>query len=256
MGYTVKQLAKLSGVTPRTLRWYDETGLLQPQRAHNGYRLYTEAELSRLQQILFYREAGMELAQIAILLDAPNFDAERALSEHIKALQARKDELDALIATAKKTLQTVKGDLIMTDKEKFEGFKQDLIDKNETQYGEEVRERWGNNTADTSNAKMMNMTKDEYEAFTLLSNDLNNTLDAAIKEGDAAGETAQKAAALHKKWLCYTWPNYSTEAHKNLVQMYVDDERFTEYYEKIAPGAARFLRDAVVIYLKSGNAES
>lgn len=251
MEYTVKALAQLAGVSPRTLRWYDKIGLLQPQRGENGYRRYGPKQVDRLQQILLYRAAGMELEAIGRLLDAPDFDPGAALARHLEALRQRRVALDTLIDTAQKTLQTLRGETTMTDKEKFEGFKQKLVDDNEAQYGEEVRQRWGNEAANAANAKMLKMTKDEYEAFEALGQQVLTTLAAAVAEGDPAGPAAQKTAALHKEWLCKTWgtAKYNGQAHKNLAQMYVDDERFAAYYEKAAPGGAAMLRDAVAWYV-------
>lgn len=146
MKYTVKQLAALSGVTPRTLRWYDLEGLLKPlRRTDAGYRLYGPQEVDRLQQILFYRELGLELSAIRRLLDDPAFDREAALQSHLAALEARRTRLDALILTVKKTL---KGASMMSDLEKFECFKQKVIRENEETYGAEVRARYGNEVMD------------------------------------------------------------------------------------------------------------
>lgn len=250
MPYTVNQLAGLTGVTPRTLRHYDNIGLLRPHRAQNGYRSYGEDHVAALQQILFFRESGLELAQIAEIMQGKNFDALQAMERHIHGLQQRRQELDALLDTAQKTLKAMKGEQTMTDQEKFEGFKKELIRENEEKYGSEVREKWGEEAADASNARMMKMTQEQYKAFQALGEELNGTLAKAVATGDPAGELGQKAAALHKDWLCATWPQYSAEAHRNLTQMYVDDERFTAYYEKIAPNAAAFIRDVVALYTK------
>lgn len=94
----------------------------------------------------------------------------------------------------------------------------------------------------------MNMTQAEYQELQKLQNELMETLAAAFQTGDPASELAQKAARLHKEWLCFYWPQYSKEAHANLAQMYVDDERFTAYYDQEQPGTAAFLRDAILIY--------
>ena len=121
MEYTVKQLAALSGVTPRTLRWYDLEGLLKPlRRTDAGYRLYGPQEVDRLQQILFYRALDLPLAEIRTLLGRPDFDRQAALQSHLSALEARRAQLDALILTVKKTL---KGASMMSDLEKFECLK-------------------------------------------------------------------------------------------------------------------------------------
>lgn len=138
----------------------------------------------------------------------------------------------------------------MSDKEKFEGFKQDLIDNNERQYGQESRQKYGDDTVNASNAKIKNMTREQYAEIERLSNELNETLKAACELGDPASALAQKACELHRRWLSFFWVSYSKQAHLGVTQMYVDDPRFTEYYEKIVPGCAKFLRDAVLVYCK------
>lgn len=182
------------------------------------------------------------------LLSAKNFDGLTALQNHLIALKNKRDQLDLLIANAEKTIKNHKGKFIMSGKEKFEGFKQKRIDDNEAKYGDEIREKHGNDAIDGSNAKIKGMTPEQYEEVEKLSLEVNETLKAAFKQGDPASDPAQKACDLHREWLCYFWKDYSKEAHMGVTQMYVDDTRFTEYYDKIAPGGAVFLRDAVVIY--------
>ena len=138
----------------------------------------------------------------------------------------------------------------MNEQEKFKGFKQKLVNDNERLYGEEIRAKYGDNAIDRSNTKLKGMTKEQYAAVERLSLEVNDSLKAAFEQGDPAGELAQKACEVHKKWLCYYWDHYSKEAHIGVTQMYVDDPRFTEYYDKIAVGCAAFLRDAVLIYCK------
>ena len=136
----------------------------------------------------------------------------------------------------------------MTDQEKFEGFSQKMIDENEGKYGKEIRSKYGNESVDRSNQKLSKMTKEDNLRLTALTDELNLTIKAAFEEGDPAGILSQKACGLHKKWLMFFWDSYSREAHMALVQGYVDDARFTAYYDKIAPGCAVFLRDAMRIY--------
>ncbi len=251
MHYTVTKLAQLAGVSARTLRYYDEIGLLSPARmSANGYRVYEQEEVDRLQQILFYRELGLQLDEIDKILASVDFDETAALQSHLDALRARKYQLDELIANVEKSLLAAKGDTKMSNDEKFKGFTKKLVDENEKKYGKEIREKYGDETVDKSNAKVMGMTEEQYAEMEKLSEELNETLKAAFEQGDPASELAQKTAALHKKWLCFYWDTYSKEAHKGVTQMYVDDPRFTEYYDKIAPGCAPFLRDAVAIYCK------
>lgn len=249
MEYTINQLAKLAGVSTRTLRYYDQCGLLPPKAVRsNGYRIYGETEVNRLQQILFYRELGVELSEIGRILAEKDFDGLSALQSHLSALREKRARLDRLIGNVQKSISAMKGEAEMTDEEKFEGFKEKLISDNEQKYGREIREKYGDESVDRSNAKLKNMTKEQYGELEALTQELNNTLKAAFEQGDPGGELAQKACALHKKWLSFYWDHYSKEAHMGVAQMYVDDPRFTAYYDAIAPGCAVFLRDAVQIF--------
>jgi DNA-binding transcriptional MerR regulator len=251
MEYTINKLAKLAGVSTRTLRYYDELGLLSPARvSSNGYRIYGQKEIDRLQQILFYRELGVSLEEIRNILASKDFDGLSALESHLTALLARREQLNLLVANVEKTIKTMKGEMIMSDQEKFEGFLQKLVDHNEHQYGEEARAKYGDERVNRSNAKVLNMSKEQFTELERLTEDLNETLKAAFEQGDPASELAQKACELHKRWLCFYWDDYSKEAHKGVTQMYVDDPRFTAYYDKISPGCAAFLRDAVAIYCR------
>lgn len=136
----------------------------------------------------------------------------------------------------------------MTNDEKFEGFKQKMINDNEEVYGKEIRDKYGDETVNKTNAKMKNMTKAQHDEVTRLAKEVTTTLAEAFKTGDPSSDLAQKTADLHKQWLLCYWSEYSKEAHAGLAQMYVDDERFTASYDKEQPGAAVFLRDAIYIY--------
>ena len=249
MEYSSNKLSKMSGVSARTLRWYDEIGLLKPARvASSGYRVYGQKEVDRLQQILFYRELEFPLEEIKKIMSAPDFDRGQAFQKNLMELSKKRERLDTLIDNITKSMSAMKGAIIMSDTEKFEGFKQKLIDDNEQQYGEEIRAKYGDDTINFSNAKVKGITKEQYAEVEKLSQEVNGTLKAAFEQGDPASELAQKACELHKDWLCYFWKEYSKEAHISVAQIYVDDPRFTAYYDKIIPGCAVFLRDAINIY--------
>lgn len=250
MEYTVQKLSSLAGISTRTLRYYDEIGILKPARINSsGYRIYSQAEVDRLQQILFYRELGVSLDSIKEIVTSPSFDGATALREHREKLLEKRKQLDLLITNVDKTIALTEGRINnMSDKEKFEGFKQKMIDDNEKKYGKEIREKYGNEKVNQSNAKLKNMTQEQYEEVTALAEQVNATLAEAFKTGDPASELAQKAADLHKQWITFYWSEYNKEAHAGLAQMYVDDERFTAYYDKEQPGTAQFLRDAILIY--------
>jgi len=249
MEYTVQKLGSLAGISTRTLRYYDEIGILKPARINSsGYRIYGQTEVDRLQQIMFYRELDVSLDTIKKLVTSVSFNDAAALKDHHEKLLAKRQQLDMLIANVEKTIEFQEGRIKLKDKEKFDGFKKKLIDDNEQKYGKEAREKYGDNSVNASNKKMLNMSEDQYAEFEKLSQEVLDTLEAAFATGDPAGELGQKTADLHRRWLSYTWGSYSKEAHAGLAQMYVDDERFTAFYDKKQPGMAVFLRDAILIY--------
>ncbi|WP_019242617.1 MULTISPECIES: MerR family transcriptional regulator [Bacillus] len=249
MEYTVQKLGKMAGVSSRTLRYYDEIGILKPARINSsGYRIYGQYEVDCLQQILFYRELGVNLDTIKQIITSPDFDGALALKQHREKLLDKRKQLNKLIENVEKTIALTEGRMTMSNHEKFEGFKKRMIDENEKKYGKEIRKKYGEDTINQSNKKVMGMTEKQHEEVSQLANDITEALKEAMQTGDPSCDLAQKAVELHRKWLCYYWDSYSKEAHAGLAQMYVDDERFTAYYDKDQPGTAAFLRDAIHIY--------
>ncbi|WP_391118067.1 MerR family transcriptional regulator [Psychrobacillus sp. L3] len=252
MEYTIQKLGQLAGISTRALRYYDEIGLLKPARINSsGYRIYSSEEVDRLQQILFYRELGVNLDSIKEIMMSDTFDEATALKEHREKLLEKRAQLDLLIDNVDKSIQQTERGMTMSDKEKFEGFKQKLVDNNEKKYGEEIREKYGENAVKKSNEKLQGMTQAQFEEVTILEQQVLDNLKDAMQTGDPAGELAQKTADLHRQWLSFYWDKYSKEAHVGLAEMYVVDKRFTAYYDNIQTGAAEFLRDAILIYAKN-----
>ncbi len=252
MEYTVNQLAKLAGITPRTLRWYDRMRLLKPARTTAaGYRLYGPKEVDRLQQIMFYRELDVSLEDVKGILDAPAFDRQAALQSHLTALKERRDRLDRLIATVEKTLLDEEGETHMTDREKFAAFQKQAVEENERKYGKEIREKYGDEAVDASNRAILGMDQEKKEAWDALDREIKAALAAAVAAGeDPAGEEGQRIADLHRKWLGFVFGDYDPARHAGIAQLYVADEQFTAYYDGEVVGCARFLRDAVTAYTK------
>lgn len=252
MQYTVKQMSTMSGVTPRTIRYYDQIGLLQPAAISKaGYRLYTQKEVNLLQQILFFRALGVDLSQIHSIVNSKTFDPYLALQSHRVELLKQKEKLDQLIYNVDKSIASLKGENTMTNEEKFEGLKQELVAQNEKKYGKEIREKYGKETIEASNKHFSNLSKEQFEQMETLGKEILQLLKESLPMNDPLSEKAQLAAQLHQEWLGFTWPNYSEEAHKGLANMYVQDERFTAYYDNVAgQGAAQLLRDAIHCYLK------
>ena len=252
MEYTINELSNLAGVSARTLRYYDEIGLLKPLRANEaGYRFYGSEEVDLLQQILFYREQKLPLSKIKSIIYDRNFDSLTALYQHLADLTNQQERISGLICTVNATIASMKGELSMNDKEKFEAFKKNIVSENENQYGCEVRETYGDNAMDESNQKLLNMTEEDYSKFKNLETNLLTALEQAVTSGASPeDESGRQIAMMHKDWLGYTWKSYSACAHQGLVSMYLSDKRFKEYYDRNQKGCTQFLVDAVTPWCK------
>jgi len=243
MTYTIKQLADLAGITTRTLRYYDQIGLLNPiTTGENGYRYYDRDSLLHLQQILFYRELDVPLKDILQMVNRPDFNQLRALEKHRSALQSRAKRLGRLIDTVDQTIAALKGEWIMAEKDYFEGF-------DEVQYEAEVKERWGEDSRYAeSQRKWSSYSKEEKEAIKaeggriaqrMVGSDPNITPD----DPDVQAGVGEYYTYLNKYF-------YTCDVNflRGLADMWVDDTRFAINYERIRPSGAAFVRDAVHIY--------
>ncbi len=173
MEYSIQELSHLSGVTTRTLRWYDQIGLLKPSRvAESGYRYYGRAEVDRLQDILYYRALGVELARIKECLDDPSFDRLAALRNHLAALEAEREQLEQLIRSVKDTIGAEERNEIMSDEQKFEAFKMRAVEHNEETYGADIRAKYGDQEVDEANAAVRNLTQKQYQEWTELGREI------------------------------------------------------------------------------------
>jgi hypothetical protein len=190
----------------------------------------------------------VELDTIKEILKNPDFDEKKALMEQRIRLIEKRKQLDLLISNIEKSIAAKEGGITMSDKEKFEGFKNAIIEDNEKKFGKEIREKYGDEAVNRSNKKLKNMSKEEYEEIKKLEEDILMSLKEAFNTGDPSSELAQKTAEMHGKWISFYWDSYNKEAHANLAKMYVCDERFKAYYDKNQPGLAQFLRDSVLIY--------
>jgi len=252
MEYSIQELAQLSGVTARTLRWYDEIGLLKPCRvAQSGYRYYSTAQVERLEMILHYRSMGVELKRIGDILDAPAFNRADALREHLDMLRAERERVDGLIRSVEEALEKEMRRENMSDKKRFEAFKRQAVEENERKYGKEARAKYGPEEVDAANARMMGLSEAQYGEWEQLDAEIRNALEAAVRAcespgSDAAGQIVQK----HKRWLSISMRSYDPARHRGIAQMYVMDERFTAYYDRNVQGCAQFLRDAVMVWVK------
>ena len=252
MEYSIQELSRLSGVTTRTLRWYDQIGLLKPSRvAESGYRYYGRAEVDRLQDIPYYRALGVELARIKECLDDPSFDRLAALERHLAALEAKREHLEQLIQSVKDTIRAEERKEFMQDEKKFEAFKKQTIAHNEEVYGQEIRSKYGDKEVDEVNAAVMNLTLEQYREWTNLGQEIQDRLEAAVQAGlQPESQEGKEICTLHRRWITITGNRYDPVKHRGIAELYVMDARFTANYDKHLPGCARFLRDAIAYWAK------
>ena len=249
MEYSIKSLAKLAGISTRTLRYYDEINLLKPLRINSsGYRIYGDKEVDMLQQILFYKALELPLEKIKEIIASEDFDTKKALYMHKENILKKQEELRKLLINVEKTICSLEGGITMSAEEKFEGFKKSVIEENEKKYGSEIREKYGDSKVEESYKKLGNLTKEQWDEVQGLGVQINESLKEAVKDGNPKGQKAKEVVELHKRWLSF-FGDYQVQAHLGLGQMYVDDERFTAYYDNAAgEGASVFLRDSIAAY--------
>lgn len=242
-GHTVKQMARLAGVSVRTLHHYDQIGLLRPEaRSGSGYRLYGMPQLLRLQQILFYRELDLPLGEIARLLDDPGFDPVRALRGHREALEERLGKLHRLLETLDKTLEQYQGGEMLTDEELYAGFTPEKI----ASLKAEARTRWGADRVEASERKVRGMSREKWAAVQEEGKAV--ALDMAALTGRDPGDAAvQAVVARHRAWIEHFWTP-DAESYRGLGRTYVEHPEFRAFYEKVAPGLADFLCRAIERY--------
>ncbi len=251
MEYSIKELSRLSGISARTLRYYDEIGLLKPSRVTDaGYRYYAQPELALLQQILFYRERGFDLKTIQKMIYDKDFDMLKAMEDHLLALEDQKAQTEALILTVKRTIQHMKGDYDMSDRERFEALKDKMVHENEQTYGAEARQKYGDDAVNEANRRMMDLPEEQFARWQELDKEIIRRLDAGVAAGiRPASEDAKQIALLHREWLTIATPKYSPQMHKGIAAMYIADERFTRYYDRDRSGCAQLLHDAVQFWI-------
>ncbi|MEW2381484.1 MerR family transcriptional regulator [Micromonospora sp. NPDC047707] len=244
MAYTVGQVAKAAGVTVRTLHHYDEIGLLSPSgRSSTGYRRYDDADLERLQLIRYYRELGFPLEEIAAILDDPASDPAEHLRRQHELLSARIGKLQDMVAAIEIAMEARKMNIPLTPEERFEVFG----DFDPDAHAEEAERRWGGTEAYRESARRTaGYSKDDW----LRNKAENEDWGRRFAEVMAAGAPADSPAATdlaeeHRQLISRWFYDCSYEIHTGLADMYVGDPRFTEYFEKIRPGMAAYLAEAI-----------
>lgn len=247
MALKVKEVSRLAGVSVRALHHYDEIGLLRPNMVTEaGYRIYSDVDLERLQQVLFFRELGFSLKEIGRMLDSPAFDRVEALELQRRMLEEKMEHTRRMIANIERSIQDAKGEISMTHEQRFEG-----IDFTNNPYEQEARERWGDAAIDESKRKLAKRTNTpELHAELQQEWDTRMSVLAEVRHEDPASLQAQEVIG---EWYAFlgNFGTYSYEAFAGLGQMYVQDERFTKNIDKYGEGLAAFMCEAMGVYARN-----
>ena len=241
--WTVGQVADVFGVTVRTLHHYDEIGLLTPsERTRAGYRLYTDEDLTRLQQIVVYRRLEMPLDEIATVLNRGE-DAVTHLRRQRDAVMTRLDELTDIVVAIDRALEREMNDEPATTEDLKELFGDGFTDE----YQQEAQDRWGDTDAwKQSAARTKSYTKDDWAAVKAEMEAVNAAFVAALQSGEpATSAAAMDAAEQHRRHIHDRFYDIDHDFHRGLADLYVSDPRFTKTYDDIAPGLAAYVRDAI-----------
>lgn len=244
MEFTVGQVARLAGVSARTLHHYDRIGLLSPsQRSRAGYRLYGDDDLVTLQQVLFFRELGFRLRDISRIMHDPSFDRFEALRMQRKMLVDKAAQLGKMITAVDRAIDGLEKGATMDRSQMFEAFG----DFDPSRYEEEARRRWGHTEAYRESARRTaRYTKKDWQAVReegdRINEEMARLLDGGVQPGDPrATDLAERHRLMIDRWF-YPCPH---SMHVGLGRMYVSDPRFAEVYEKVRTGLARFFCEAI-----------
>ncbi len=244
--YTVKQLSDLAGVSVRTLHYYGEIGLLKPaQVGRNGYRYYDDAALLRLQQILFYREIGLELAHIHEILESPDFDLLAALQSHRTVLREKIVRLEKLISTVDSTITHLAEKVIMSKKQLFEGFS----DEKQKEYERSARLQWGPDIVNESIKLWNSYTKEEKQRIGEEGNQVYSDLVDALEAGTPA-QSAEVQAIL-ERWHQHLRYFYepTLDILRGLGEAYNSHPGFIATFTRIHPDLPGFLQEGITQYV-------
>jgi DNA-binding transcriptional MerR regulator len=244
--FTVKQLSRMAGITPRTLHYYDEIGLLKPSRVgENSYRYYGEEALIRLQQILLYRELDMPLDRIKEIMGRRDFDVLVALEHHKQELGKRIARLERLVATVDRTIDYVKGNNAMSENQLFDVFSEEQ----QAEYEKEAMQMYDPETVKVSHRKWKSYTTAEKQRIGEEGNTIYQDIIQAMPKGPASPE-AQACIERWRRHMDYFWtPNL--DQLLGLANLYNDDPRFKANFDKVHPDLATFMRSAVSVYIEN-----
>lgn len=249
MSFKVNQVSKLVGASVRTLHHYDKIGLLHPEFVTAaGYRLYSDSNLERLQQILFFKELDFNLQEIKNIVDSPDFDRKKALEAHKNLLMEKKTRLEKLIESVDKTMEAIEGGREMSKKEMFDGFDMTEIEKHKEKYAEETKEKYGESDAyKESKRKTSKYSKEDWARIMIKNEEINKKIIANMDKGPA-DPIVQEGVAELRQHITDSYYNCTLEIFSGLGGLYVGDQRFTANLDKWKEGYAKFLSEAIHYY--------
>jgi DNA-binding transcriptional MerR regulator len=236
------ELSELAGVTVRTLHHYDKIGLLSPSsRSESGYRLYSYADLERLQEVLVWRQLGFSLAEIKALLDEPGYNRGRGLARQRELVEAQIDQLGATAQALDAALEAHRNGTRLKETTMFDGF-------DPSEYEDESRERWGHTEAYRESARRTATYGDEeWGQIRAEWEEIVRAFAALLAAGEpATGEAARAVAERHRQHITRWFYPCSLQIHRGLAEMYVSDDRFKQNYERQAAGLAAYVHDATI----------
>ena len=243
--YLVGDVARLSLVSVRALHHYDAIGLLTPSaRSPAGYRLYSGADLRRLQQILFYRELGFALEEIAEILADPAAGTDDHLRRQHRLLRERRARDTALLGAIEREMEARKMGMSLTPEEQFEIFGTDKL----AEYAEEAEQRWGDTEAwKQSQRRTAAYTKEDWIAIKAEADASIAGFAEAIRAGEPAnGTVAMDLAEAHRQHITRWFYDCGYDMHRGLAELYVSDPRYMAEYDKIEPGFSGYVHDAML----------
>jgi DNA-binding transcriptional MerR regulator len=242
--YTIGQLARMAGVTVRTLHHYHHIRLLRPAaRTEAGYRLYRQDDLLRLQQILFYKELDLPLDEIRQILDDPSFDPLQALAHHRQVLRGRMERLARLLDTIDSTIDRLtEADMTLTDEELYAGFTPEQIER----YQREAREMYDPALVAESERRVRQMTREQWTALQAEGDEVTRGL-AALMDRPPGDPEVQALIARHHAWLEHFYPA-SAELYAGLGQGYATHPDFRAFYDRYRTDLADFMAAAMAHY--------
>jgi MerR family transcriptional regulator, multidrug-efflux activator len=246
--YKVKEVAETTGVSVRTLHHYDRIDLLKPEEVSSaGYRLYSDENLERLQQILVFKEMDFSLHEIKDIIDRPEFNRKENLKKHKELLLAKKKRLEEIIQTVEMTIFSIEGGYQMENKDMFKGFDSKEIEEHQKKYSKEAKERYGKETVEKVEKRTAGYSSEDWREIQNKTDEIYKRIIAGMDNG-AEDPGVQRAVAGWRQLITDHYYDCTLDIFRGLGDLYVDDPRFTKNIDKYQQGLAAFFKEAIHYY--------